>query len=81
MYKPLSLKRLFKIEKDLAKNNFVDFSAEGQHPNKKFVHQNFIHASINEGNRKDKQGDKKNKGKVGFLFLAIDPLLQGLDIL
>ena len=81
MYKPLSLKRLLKIEEDLAKNNFVDFSAEGQHPDKRFVHPNFIHASINEGNRKDKQGDKKNKGKVGFLFLAIDPLLQGLDIL
>ena len=48
---------------------------------KRFVHPNFIHASINEGDRKDKQGDKKNKGKVGFLFLAIDPLLQGLDIL
>ena len=25
MYKPLSLKRLLKIEKDLAKNNFVFF--------------------------------------------------------
>ena len=80
MYKPLSLKRLFKIEK-VAKNNFVDFSAKGQHPDKRFVHPNFIHASINEGDRKDKQGDQKNKGKVGFLFLAIDPLLQGLDIL
>ena len=64
----------------MAKNNFVDFSAEGQHPYNRFVHPNFIHASINEGDRKDKQGDKKNKGKVGFLFLAIDPLLQGLDI-
>ena len=30
MYKPLSLKRLFKIEKVLAKNNCVDFSAEDQ---------------------------------------------------
>ena len=45
MYKPLSLKRLFKIEKVLAKNNFVDFSAKGQHPDKRFVHPNFIHAS------------------------------------
>ena len=68
MYKPLSLKRLFKIEKDLAKSNFVDFSAEGQHPNKKFVHQNFIHASINEGDRKDKQGDKKTKVKLVSFF-------------
>ena len=69
------------MKKGLAKNNLVDFSAEDQHPDKRFVHLNFIHASINEGDRKDKQGDKKNKGKVGFLFLAIDPLLQGLDIL
>ena len=78
MYKPLSLKRLFKIEK-VAKNNFVDFSAKGQHPDKRFVHPNFNHAS--EGDRKNKQGDQKNTGKGGFLFLAIDPLLQGLDIL
>ena len=68
MYKPLSLKRLFKIEKDLAKSNFVDFSAEGQHPDKRFVHPNFIHASINEGDRKDKQGDKKTKVKLVSYF-------------
>ena len=61
MYKPLSLKTLFQIEKVLAKDNFVDFSAEGQHPFKRFVHPNFIHASINEGDRKDKQGDKKKQ--------------------
>ena len=50
MYKPLSLKTLFQIQKVLAKNNFVDFSAEGQHPYKRFVHQNFIHASVNAVN-------------------------------
>ena len=45
--------------KKVAKNNFVDFSAKGQHHDKRFVHPNFIHASINEGDRKDKQGDQK----------------------
>ena len=54
MYKPLSLKTLFQIQKVLAKNNFVDFSAEGQHPYKRFVHQNFTHASVNEVDKKDK---------------------------
>ena len=54
MYKLLSLKRLFKIEKVLANNNFVDFSAEGQHPYKRFVHQNITHASVNEVDKKDK---------------------------
>ena len=61
MYKPLSLKTLFQIQKVLAKNNFVDFSAEGQHPYKRFVHQNFIHASVNAGDKKDKQGDQIKK--------------------
>ena len=61
MYKPLSLKTLFQIEKVLAKDNFVDFSAEGQHPYNRFVHPNFIHASVNAGDKKDKQGDQIKK--------------------
>ena len=35
---------------------------------KRFVYPNFIHATITEGNREDKQGDKKTKVKLVSYF-------------